>query len=127
MKVLLISNDTEIINEFRKTEVINENCLQIYRDKDLLNLMSFILNNHPSVVIVDDDLLKPNSSRVISSVKNIIPNITTIFIASDDSHKLGREISPLGVLYYGIKPLNLEDIKDVMKSLSRNKNLNKVN
>jgi len=128
MKILLISEDMTLIEKFGAAEVISNNTMVSYSKKtDLLDVISFVFSNHPSLLVLDDDMVKPNSARIITSIKNVIPNISTIFVTSDDSHTLGREISPLGVLYYAIKPVKIEDIKDLIDSLTKSKNLNQVN
>ena len=128
MKILLISEDTNLIEKFNAAEVISNNSLTVYSKKtDLLDILSFVFSNHPSLLVLDDDMVKPNSARIINSIKNVITTISTIFVTSDESHGLGREISPLGVLYYAIKPVNIEDIRDLIDSLTKSKNLNQVN
>lgn len=120
MKILLISNDTVLIEKFRNPDVVLGNLFTVYdRNNDLLDIMSFVLDNHPSVMIVDDDFLKPNSARIISSIKNALSKISIIFVTSDDSHSLGREISPLGIQYYALKPVDINDMKDLIASLSK--------
>ncbi len=120
MKILLISNDAVLIEKFRNPDVVLGNLFTVYdRNNDLLDIMSFVLDNHPSVMIVDDDFLKPNSARIISSIKNALPKISIIFVTSDDSHSLGREISPLGIQFYALKPVDINDMKDLIASLSK--------
>jgi len=120
MKILLISNDIVLIEKFRNPDIVFENIFTVYdKNNDLLDIMSFVLDNHPSVMIVDDDFLKPNSARIISSIKNALPKISIIFVTSDDSHTLGREISPLGIQYYAIKPVDINDMKDLIASIAK--------
>jgi two-component SAPR family response regulator len=120
MKILLISGDSNLIDNMFKTEVVpSENMVVFNESNDPLDVMSFIIHNHPSLMIIDDDYLRPVSGRIISSIKNILPKVSTIFITSDESYELGREISPLGLQYYAIKPVDVNDLKDVISSLTK--------
>jgi two-component SAPR family response regulator len=120
MKILLISRDSNLIDNMFKTEVVpSENMVVFNESNDPLDVMSFIIHNHPSLMIIDDDYLRPVSGRIISSIKNILPKVSTIFITSDESYELGREISPLGLQYYAIKPVDVNDLKDVISSLTK--------
>ena len=120
MKILLISGDSNLIDNMFKTEVVpSENMVVFNESNDPLDVMSFIIHSHPSLMIIDDDFLRPVSGRIISSIKNILPKVSTIFITSDESYELGREISPLGLQYYAIKPVDVNDMKDVISSLTK--------
>ena len=120
MKILLISGDSHLIDQIFKTEVVSsENIVVFNESNDPLDVMSFVIHDHPSLMIVDDDFLRPISGRIISSIKNVLPKVSTIFITSDESYELGREISPLGLQYYAIKPVDVNDLKDVISSLTK--------
>ena len=109
-----------MIDNMFKTEVVpSENMVVFNESNDPLDVMSFIIHNHPSLMIIDDDYLRPVSGRIISSIKNILPKVSTIFITSDESYELGREISPLGLQYYAIKPVDVNDLKDVVSSFTK--------
>ncbi|HKI77071.1 MAG TPA: hypothetical protein VKA26_00865 [Ignavibacteriaceae bacterium] len=127
MKILLISSDKALINKVGNPEVIHDNNLVIFnKSNDSLDVMSFVLNTHPSLLILDDDYLKPLSGKILTSIKNVLPNIAIIFITSDDSHQLGREITPIGVSYYTLKPIRVEDLKALISSLFKTKSNQEV-
>ena len=120
MKILLISGDSNLIDKMVKTEMFSsENIIVFNENNDPLDVMSFVLHNHPSVMIVDDDFLRPISARIISSIKNVLPKVITIFVTSDESYELGREISPLGIQYYCVKPVDITDMKNLIVSLTK--------
>jgi two-component SAPR family response regulator len=120
MKILLLSGDSNLIDQMFNTDVVPTDNIIVYNESnDPLDVMSFVIHNHPSLMIVDDDFLRPVSGRIISSIKNVLPKVSTIFITSDESYELGREISPLGLQYYAIKPVDVKDLKDVISSLTK--------
>ena len=52
-------------------------------------------------------------------LKKVNPGLKIIFFTSDSSLELGREISPLGVLYYGLKPISELEIKSLVESINK--------
>ena len=76
----------------------------------------FVLKK-PGLLILDDDSLEPNTVDVLRSIKKLCKNTSIVFFTSNDSVELGRQISPLGLLYYGIKPIVKKDFIDVLKAI----------
>ena len=89
--------------------------------QDPLDVMSGICSHNPSLVIIDDDFLKPHSAHVLRSVRKINSKVKFIFVTSDESVELGREISPLGIHYYGHKPLEKRELHDSIQSILNQK------
>ena len=120
MKILIISRDSNLISKIKDTEMFSsENVVVFNESNDPLDVMSFAIHNHPSLMIVDDDFLRPISGRIISSIKNVLTKVSTIFVTSDESYELGREISPLGIQYYAVKPVDVNDMKELTASLTK--------
>jgi response regulator of citrate/malate metabolism len=84
---------------------------------DPLDLMTEVCTLKPSVLILDDDFFKPNSAHTLDSINKVNQYTDFIFIATDASIELGRVIGQLGIHYYGIKPLDRQDLKDAVQSL----------
>ncbi len=120
MKILVISGDIKLIDQIKKTDMFSAESIVVYNESsDPLDVMSFAIHNHPSLMIMDDDFLRPVSGRIISSIKNVLHKVSIIFVTSDESYELGREISPLGIQYYAIKPVDINDMKDLIASLTK--------
>ena len=120
MKILIVSGDSGLIEQIQKTDMFSsENIVVFNESNDPLDVMSFAIHNHPSLMIVDDDFLRPISGRIISSIKNVLTKVSTIFVTSDESYELGREISPLGIQYYAVKPVDVNDMKELIASLTK--------
>ena len=118
MKILVISKDQNLIDHIKETDMFSSEIITVYNESnDPLDVMSFAIQSHPSLMIIDDDFLKPVSARIISSIKNVLTKVSTIFVTSDESYELGREISPLGIQYYAVKPVDVNDMKDLIASL----------
>ncbi len=125
MKMLLLSNDAALIEEIKGISLHLEN--EIYTDSsstDPLDVHSAVHKIYPSFVILDDDFLKPNSARIIRSLKDINNELGIIFITSDESLELGREISQLGVHYYALKPVSNNELQQALHSASKTVRIN---
>jgi response regulator of citrate/malate metabolism len=120
MKIITVSSDINLIKLIDKTEVKGQNQLIVYdKSKDLLDVISFIHTNHPSILIVDDDFLKPDSAHLLKNVKKMNPDLAIIFIASDSSIELGKKVSQVGIFFYGLKPLSENELEDSIRSITK--------
>ena len=48
-------------------------------------------------------------------------DLKIVFVTSNPSIELGKEISPLGISYYAIKPFDQKDFTELINSLTKNK------
>ena len=119
MKVVLISNDKLLINMIsNKTDASMD--IEVYRkSNNPLDVTSFVCVAPPTVLIVDDDFLKPQSAHILKSIKRIKKNIAVIFITSDNGIELGREISQIGIHFYAIKPIEKSMLTDLIHSANK--------
>ena len=117
MKVLLLSNDIYLIKLV--TEFTSENGCKFLIFKDYekpVTIVSNALSSNPNLLIIDDDLLKPNTKCILESFKKVNDKINIIFFTSNDSVLFGREITQIGVNFYHIKPINKIDFEALLKS-----------
>ena len=84
MRTLLISTDNllvKMVNQFGQSE---EDSVMVYEeDSDPVKVLSNILSIQPSVLIIDDDYLSPNSVSVLESIKKVNDKIKIIFDCCD--------------------------------------------
>lgn len=117
MKLLLLTNDLEIKKIFQTEDISTNNQLIFFENQNPLEILSFACNERPSLLILDDDFVSPNSAQIIKSIKNLCKNIAVIFITSDAGLDLGRQVSQLGIQYYTIKPISNDEIIDSVNSI----------
>lgn len=117
MKLLLLTNDLEIKKIFESEDISTNNQLIFFENQNPLEILSFACNERPSLLILDDDFVSPNSAQIIKSIKNLCKNIAVIFITSDAGLDLGRQVSQLGIQYYTIKPISNDEIIDSVNSI----------
>ena len=120
MRIVTVSGDNSLIELIDKPEVKGQNQLIIYnKSKDLLDVVSFIHTNHPSVLIIDDDFLKPDSAHLLKNIKKLNPDLAIIFITSDPSIELGKKVSQVGIFFYGLKPLSKNELEESIRSITK--------
>jgi DNA-binding response OmpR family regulator len=122
MKILTLSSDTEInsiIDTFSKEG--EHQTIAYGKGKRPIDFVNLVYEKNPSLVIVDDDYVKPDSAVLISTLKKMRKNIKIIFMTSDNSIELGKMIGPLGINYYGIKPIDEKEFDELLHSVSKNK------
>ena len=84
-----------------------------------LELVSSIITINPALLVIDDDLTKPDSIEILKSIKKINKDIATVFITSNSSVEFGRNVSPLGIQYYAIKPIEKNDLAESINSIQK--------
>jgi len=120
MKTTIISNDSAFINIIKDLKIIPDNLLDIYNsDPDTLEIMSHTCTERPEILIMDDDYTKPESAHVLKAIRKVNKTIKIIFISSDSSVELGRLISPVGILYHAIKPVDIQEISQLFNSINK--------
>ncbi len=118
MQILAITKDVILLSSLCHQSITELGELRLYEGSyDPLEIISSVHSLSPALLILDDDLLKPNSAKIIKSIKQIFENVLIIFLTSDNSVDLGRVISPIGVYFYGIKPISTDELIDLIKSV----------
>ena len=80
VNVLIISEDEYIIQAIKAAEPDMELLINIYnKTSDPIEIMFYVMEKNPSVVVLDDDYLKPYSAKILKSIKQISKNVKIIF------------------------------------------------
>jgi len=120
MKTILLSRDDELINTIMRANIfLKEKFFVLNEYGDALDIMSTVCSESPTLLIADDDFLKPKSAHILKSIKRVNNSIYIIFLSSDLSIDLGREVSQLGIQYYALKPLGVQDLIDVVNFIGK--------
>jgi DNA-binding NarL/FixJ family response regulator len=104
----MIENSGEKIKE--KISIFNES-------KDPLDVMSTVCEANPSLLIIDDDFLAPETVHILKSIRKVNRGIDIIFCTSNSSIALGKEVSQLGIQYYAIKPFDDGELQDSINAV----------
>ena len=120
MKTMLVSKDPDLIKVITSSDVFSkERFILMSESRDPLDIMSAVCSKNPTLLIVDDDFLKPDSAHILKSIKKVRQSIYVIFINSDSSVDLGKEVSQLGIQFYALKPLDENELIESVKSISK--------
>ena len=80
-------------------------------------------NSDVGVIIMDVNMPGVRAYEVIPIVKKINRRIPVIVMSSDNSIDLARKVRQAGIFFYAMKPLNIEEMKlvvrDAFKKISR--------
>jgi response regulator of citrate/malate metabolism len=118
MRVMFISLDDAFVIQFKHNRLFADEQLLVYNESnDPLDIMSAVCSYQPGFLILDDDFVQPNSVKILKSIRHVNHQVKIIFITSDTSIYLGRDVMPMGIYYYGIKPFNDEDLKGLINSV----------
>ena len=124
----MISNDPELLILVEKTNKISDEPIRIYKESnDPLDVMSVACEFNPSLLIIDDDFLHPETVHVIKSIRKVNKSVKIIFLTSNTSIDLGKEVSPLGIYYYAMKPLDANELLDSFRAVTRETKKEKLN
>ena len=122
MRILLISEDNLLLTIVKSFGEHSDASTAVYNDDPKpIKVLSNFLSRQPSVLIVDDDYLKPNSVEILESIRNVNKKMKIIFASSDSSLELGKKVSQLGIYYYAIKPIDESEFKELLDSLLKPK------
>jgi DNA-binding NarL/FixJ family response regulator len=118
MKIQLISDDKNLLREIAQSKNEVSDYIQIYSGaKNSLDILSSFVSTNASLIIIDDDYTSPHSVHLLESVRKVRKEQKIIFLTSDNSIGLGKDISSLGVQYYAIKPITGTELIDSIKSI----------
>jgi len=113
MRTILISADPALLAMISQSGLQGDNQIDVYNESnDPLDVMSTVCESNPSLMIIDDDFLKPKTVHILQSIRKVNQSIKIIFCTSNSSIELGKEVSQLGIQYYAIKPLDKGELQE---------------
>lgn len=121
--MLFITVDAKIIEMGHSFSHTHSKHITIYNsNKNPLDIVNFIYESKPSVLLIDDDFINPNSATLIGTLNKVRENLKIIFLTSNSSIELGKEISQLVIQYYAIKPLDEAEFEELLVSILKTNN-----
>lgn len=115
---MLIGGDNYLGAIIEKVNTLDEEVTTLLqKDFEPLDIISDFLTERPSILIIDDDSLSPNTLSVLDTICRLNKGTKIIFLTSSTSIELGRKVSQLGIYYYAIKPIKESDIIELLRSI----------
>jgi response regulator of citrate/malate metabolism len=118
MKIMLIGGDNYQGAIIEKVSLQNEGVTTLfYNHTDPVKIISDFITERPSILIIDDDFLSPNTLSLLDVICRHNEGTRIIFTTSDTSIELGRQVSQLGIYYYAIKPIDESEFVELLNSI----------
>jgi DNA-binding NtrC family response regulator len=77
-----------------------------------------------SLAILDISVQEPSGAKTVEILRKMRPRLPVIVISGDPSVEAGRQILQHGVFYYFLKPLDLDELDQIVRiALAPNKQL----
>lgn len=67
------------------------------------------------LVVLDISIQEPSGAKTVEILRKIRPRLPVIVLSGDSSVEMGRQILQHGVLYYFLKPLNFEELDQIVR------------
>lgn len=120
MRITVLSQDIQITDSVRALEIDPAPHVEVVNpNSDQLEILTELCTNRPNLLIADDDFLKPNTVKLMKSIRKVVKNVDMIFVTSDASLELGREVSRLGIQSYMLKPIEANVLSESLEHLTK--------
>ncbi len=122
MKIQIISDDIKLVDGLLQGQESVSIPITAYSGiNNPLDIVDFIFAGNPSLLVLDDDFTRPQTVKIIKSIRSMKKSLKIVFLTSDNSLALGKAISGLVVQYYGIKPLADNELIVAIRALLKNR------
>jgi DNA-binding response OmpR family regulator len=122
MKIMLISKDSELhkdLIKFREEVLLP---IELFCGaSEPLDIMSAVCTQNPALIVLDDDFIQPRSAHLLQSIRKVQKSLDIIFLTSNNSIELGKEITSLAVQYYAIKPISGKELMASINSILKHR------
>lgn len=119
MNILTISEDQKVLNIINTIKSNSSfNFTSKSQNLDELDVLTKVYASKPNILIFDDDSFNGRSKKMIANIAKTLKKVSIIFLTSNASVELGKEVSPFGISYYGIKPIEVKELEDTLNSLN---------
>ncbi|MBL1214823.1 MAG: hypothetical protein HND52_15810 [Ignavibacteriae bacterium] len=120
MKIILISNDKDVIKTINNIDsIINEQLIIFNSASDSCEILSEIISNNPSLIIFDNDFIENETVKILKSLRKIDSRVSIILVTSELSIELGRDLSQIGIHFKALKPISLISMEESIKALQK--------
>lgn len=113
---LLIVDDEEFMREGLKVYLDWEqySIKEILTAEDGITALEIVQAEKPDLVITDIKMPEMTGIELISRIKKILPECVCVIISGYNDFEYAKKSIALGVYYYMVKPIELEELKTVV-------------
>lgn len=118
---ILIVDDEEIIRDgiCKKIERLMPDALVVAKAKNAKEALEIVKSNHPNIIITDIRMPGIDGLQFISMAHNLYKDIKYIIISGYQDFEYARNAIRLGVKDYLVKPIENEQLKDILEKLEK--------
>ena len=121
---MLITKDKELHKDLIKFQERISSPVELFSGpNEPLDIMSAVCAQNPSLIVLDDDFIQPKSVHLLKSIRKVKESLNIVFLTSNDSIELGKEITSLAVQYYAIKPISGKELVESIISILKHKSI----
>jgi DNA-binding NtrC family response regulator len=114
MKSILIVDDEPIVRESIR-DWLKDSGYDVYTAESGEEALSLVEKQEFSIIIIDVRLPGKTGIKVLSEIKQQKPQIKSIVITAYPSAELAAEAMKLGAVDYLIKPINPDDLEQLIR------------
>lgn len=123
---IIVSADKSIVNLM--TDVLLQYDYTVTIEKSILKLISSLLEKEITLLILDMDSPPGINFDSIDIIRKLCPRLPIVILSADSSLETLKILAQKGVFYSAIKPLQAEEIEEVISAAAqayhRNNNKN---
>ncbi len=112
MNILTIEDDAAVAATLR--EIIESWGHSVETSKSGKNALQKVIKKMFDLVLLDIFLPDINGVELIQKLKEVWPEIRIITMTGHNSRELGIEVRKQGIIYYMIKPVNTQNLKEIV-------------
>jgi|LGVF01.1.fsa_nt_gb DNA-binding NtrC family response regulator len=121
----MIKMDILIIDDFFAASAVKKDVEKFVRSIETANSAEDALikvsNNKFDLVLLSISSKAFDGCKLIQQVKSICPDIKIVTMTDRNSRDLELKVRKYGVIFYMIKPFNIEVLKDIVDYISKSK------
>ncbi len=112
MNILTIEDDAAVAATLR--EIIESWGHRVETSKSGKNALQKVIKKMFDLVLLDIFLPDINGVELIQKLKEVWPEIRIVTMTGHNSRELEMEVRKQGIIYYMIKPVNVQNLKEIV-------------
>lgn len=86
---------------------------------DPLAILSDVIRMKPKLLVLDDDVLQDDATKLLKKIREVHPDMRIIFLTENPDVQYGKSVASIGVDYYAIKPISETNIFKAICSIAQ--------
>ncbi len=122
---IIVSTDAGVVNQI--TNILMQHDFTVTIEKSIIKFISSMLEKDISLLIFDLDSPDGQNFDSIDIIRKLRPRLPIIILSKDNSFETLKILVQKGVFYSAIKPIQTEEIEEVIKAVAQSLHRNDKN